>query len=52
MDPSIDLGKTGPNNDGVDGLFGSLTLIAWRKLTNSKSTPANIQQAFDALEAA
>jgi len=52
MDPSIDLGKTGPNKDGVDGLFGSLTLIAWRKLTNSKSTPANIQQAFDALEAA
>jgi hypothetical protein len=52
MDPSIDLGKTGPNKDGVDGLFGSLTLIAWRELTNSKSTPANIQQAFDALETA
>lgn len=43
VDKGYDLGDTGPNNDGVDGVFGSKTKAAIKKLQAATPNLANDQ---------
>ena len=51
VDMGHDLGNTGPNNDGVDGFFGPVTLDAWKEATGQSEAPEDLDKALGALKA-
>ena len=50
IDMGHDLGNTGPNNDGVDGFFGPVTLDAWKEATGQGEAPEDLDKALEALK--